>query len=319
MPRALRSEASKSLFRRSWGDRRKGRSAPGPSRGAWRAPAKPAPRRRAFRAARIGWVIRTEIVASDGAAGADIQRLVALSPFFLDRTEVTVAALRASGVAELDSTGQSVDPVSWSGSRSGDFITSPKDYCTYTTTKGPNEALPVNCISNASAEAFCASRGKRLPSEAELEYAASGLSSLTYVWGDDAPGCADAVFGQALSTSTECPVSRENAGPRTPGAGLRDRLDLGAGNVVLDLAGNLSEWTLDTWNRQDEPCWGMGVFHDPICASVSPQDGSLPTIRGGSWTTVGPFLKAARRERFGTARGVSVQIGFRCARPATVD
>ena len=222
------------------------------------------------------------------------QRIAVVSPYFLQTTEVTVAAFRASKLAAA-----------------GD----PDTTCeVYTASKGPNELQPVNCVSWNKARQYCARSGGDLPTEAQFEYAAGATASRKYVWGDDVPTCADAVYGHtfALGATVVTGACNLQGGPRAVGSGLRDRLLLpGAAEEIVDLAGNLSEWTLDYWNDEHGPCWGTGVFTDPFCATPDPK-APARTVRGGS-VLEGPLeLRAARRSK---SPDKYTSIGFRCARP----
>jgi sulfatase modifying factor 1 len=107
--------------------------------------------------------------------------------FFLDRTPVTVAAVRASGLpttaAQL---GGSVIDLSTGHWRI-------VEGATYEHPQGPEgnparDDEPATQISWDDASAFCAARGARLPTEDEWEHAArNGRGDDTlYPWGDDA-------------------------------------------------------------------------------------------------------------------------------------
>ena len=103
-------------------------------------------------------------------------------------------------------------------------------------------------------------------------------------------------------------------GPALAGSGTRDRVVLG-GAVVVDLAGNLRELVADRIRRGDEPCWGDGVFTDPVCERDPPETKVARSVRGGSYRDEGTLLRAALRgfiedERF----AISELVGFRCAR-----
>lgn len=227
-------------------------------------------------------------------ADGTLERVVVLSPFFLDRTEVTVVAMRAARVARVID-----DPVEANPSR---------PECIYTAEPGKDDDRPVNCLSWQRARAFCEKNGKRLPSEAEYEYAAGALVSRAFPWGGDLPACADAIHG-----GKECPNAK---GPLVAGSGARDRVVFG-GAVVVDLAGNLRELALDRFRRGDEPCWGTGVLVDPVCERDPPETEIARSVRGGSYRDEGTLLRAAQRgfienERF----AISELVGFRCARDA---
>ena len=231
-----------------------------------------------------------------------VERLVVLSPFFLDDREVTVGAFRASGLEERTQSGAVFNPRPAGGG----------DFCTYRETPGPDDTLPVNCVTWRLAEAYCVSQGKRLPTEAELAYAASGLGEHSYVWGEDIPVCGDAVFERGDADGA---CATLGLGPTSAGQGARDRLDPGGG-MVFDLAGNLMEFAADFWQLDEEPCWfGSGVLRDPLCDEPSALDRIGRTVRGGDFTDPPLFLRAALRTyMLGESKATNEQVGFRCAR-----
>lgn len=242
---------------------------------------------------------RLDLAANPEIDGA-LEHLVVLSPFWLDAEEVSVQRFRESELAiSLVPGGPSDNP-----HEAGTGIAS----CTYTSGSGPNDALPVNCISWSLANAYCEKLGRRLPTEAELEYAGSALGRSAYVWGAEAPKCGDAVF--------DC--SGAQSGPAAPGSGARDRLRVSAGEPeIVDLAGNVRELTIDFWNRQDEPCWSARVLHDPRCETPSPGDGLARSTRGGHFDDLPALLQASVRSWLANeTQAVSALIGFRCAENA---
>lgn len=231
------------------------------------------------------------------------ERLVVLSPFFLDAREVTVASFRASGLAiRLSPNGPSNNPYEAGGAI---------EPCMFTSKPGKNDERPVNCISWHLARQYCQSLGRDLPSEAQWERAAGALRSEPAVWGSDPPSCADAVFAQQLGDT----CSSTFASPKIGGSGARDRLALGD-RAVLDLMGNVSEWMVDQWNRDTEPCWGPGLFVDPVCDTESTETSPARSYRGGAFDSPPSLLRAAIRGRIaGETLAVAPEVGFRCARP----
>jgi formylglycine-generating enzyme required for sulfatase activity len=201
-------------------------------------------------------------------------------------------------------------------------------WCTFTTQPDAFEAAPINCVTHDTARAYCRSLGKDLPTEAQLEFIASGRGQERgYPWGDDEPSCADAVFardsavyaGRRLGFAGDCRPSDSLGGALTPGAGSRDRVaikgDDGSTREVVDLAGNLSEPVLDRFSLPGDAFWGRaGVFIDPVADLVG--DPALPdTTRGGDWTAQPYALRAAAR--FGEPpNALGPSLGMRCARAA---
>jgi formylglycine-generating enzyme required for sulfatase activity len=226
------------------------------------------------------------------------ERLVAVSPFYLDATEVTVARVRASGLAASALA---------AGELGAESTANP--HCTFTQTVGTSENLPVTCVTKAFAARFCEAQGDRLTTEAEFAYAASGRVGAPFVWGADRPVCEDTVFGRGdpSSLGSEHVCASLGQGPAPPMSGRRDVLTLRTGSVY-DLGGNVAEWMADDF-AQTKPCWAAPVLIDPLCI-VS---GAPPTLRGGSWDQASGYQRASNRAPYSK---ISQSLGFRCARSA---
>lgn len=246
---------------------------------------------------------RVTPVYGDGSGTAE--HLVVLSPFHLDDREVTVGDVRRSGLALLDSRGRLVDPAD--GAReTGDAR------CTYELSPGAAEDLPVNCVSFVLAEAYCRARGGDLPTEAQLEMAASARGTRLYPWGDRDPTCKDAAIARApVEGGEDCqpgslPLERR---PSPAGSGALDRV----GDVV-DLAANLREWTRDVYAPDDQPCWASPLLVDPICEQGDPD---VRSTKGGELTrTPLPYAQERGSMSAATRRDLTVPtVGFRCAYP----
>ncbi len=240
--------------------------------------------------------------------GGHHPKLVIISPFFLDATEVTVRSFRESKLRSIP----------WSKSDTGESIL---DFCNTSPEEGPRDDHPANCVAWREARAYCVQKKKDLPTESQYEYVAGGTRGARYVWGQDSPQCNEAMFSRlghgvfARSTAI-CRTPTPPGGSAPVGTATRDRLELPTGTIV-DLAGNVAEWTIDYWNEDDQGCWAKrGVYIDPVCRSPSKEDSTLRTVRGGSWlVTSGQLVRTQRVGAAGSPVYSSPDLGFRCARP----
>lgn len=238
-------------------------------------------------------------VGSANDFDGSLERLVVLSPFFLEKHETTVAEQRAYGVRYLD------DP--------SDRVTGKIAGCTYARDgSGPSD-VPLNCISWTEARTSCMGRGRDLPTEAELEYVMSGLRSTSFPWGDDEPSCSEMIFGRDSGGTSPCDPRESRPAP--PGTGVRDRLSLPSGELV-DLSGNVSEWARDRFQLESEPCWGTGLFTDPLCDQNGLAVPGARSVRGGYFSGLLGTARSAHRSRIvNEKQAVAPETGYRCARP----
>ncbi|MFO0759048.1 MAG: SUMF1/EgtB/PvdO family nonheme iron enzyme [Byssovorax sp.] len=84
------------------------------------------------------------------------------------------------------------------------------------------------------AEAYCRYAGGRLPTRDELAFAAAGKNGRRYAWGDTGAVCRRAAWGLVNGPCAEGAGGPELVGSHPDGASPEG---------VLDLAGNVAEWT----------------------------------------------------------------------------
>jgi len=156
------------------------------------------------------------------------------------------------------------------------------------------ENHPVVNVNWYAATAYCQAQGKRLPSEAEWEYAArGGLESRLFPWGDEpaSPKLANYSSGKLHTTS---PV-----GSYPPN-----------GYGIYDMAGNVWEFLADEWGK-----------YPAVSADTTNKDSSPPpflevrtrrVIRGGSFDGDPINLWVEYRDSH-PPEGSQPFVGFRCA------
>jgi sulfatase modifying factor 1 len=248
----------------------------------------------------------------DPALAIPFERLVAVSPFYIDTHEVTTGAVRASGLASLDVAAAKADPYIYSADASKTI-----HYCTYTQNAGTKEDMPVNCVTRELAQRFCEKRGASLPSEAQFEFVAGARRDAIFPWGEAEPLCDDAIFARSNEDGPPAELRRcasSGVGAAKPGSGKLDRVTMPDGKEIVDLAGNLAEWVLDTYQQTSESCYRDNAVVDPVCREASAILSDATSVRGNSWADLGGAqLRAVVKSRTTTAQ--TPKIGFRCARP----
>ena len=169
-------------------------------------------------------------------------------------------------------------------------------------TEKPKEKAdhPVVYVSWYAVMAYAAWVGKRLPTEAEWEYAArDGLSGKKYPWGDVIDR-GKANFGNIIGDTTA-------VGKYPPN-----------GYGLYDMAGNVYEWCLDEYNKdfyftspRENPLSGANSVDWVINNFTYVKSNRV--LHGGSWSSDPRFLRVAFRRR-NRPSFTSDYFGFRCAR-----
>jgi formylglycine-generating enzyme required for sulfatase activity len=142
--------------------------------------------------------------------------------------------------------------------------------------------LPVTQVSWQEARDFCAFAQARLPTEDEWEKAARGSDGREYPWGQELD-CSHANWG---NFENEGPCAGKNPGkPVEVGSYPQGKSPYG----VLDMAGNVWEWTADKYDR----------------------DPSRKVVRGGSCCSYFVEPRAANRNAWDPNHRDG-DLGFRC-------
>lgn len=170
------------------------------------------------------------------------------------------------------------------------------------------EHFPVVFVSWHGARAYAAHEGKRLPTEAEWERAASWDSARKQPWryatGSDTLGAGLANYDNSRDDYERGPY------PWTTPAGFyRDQAGAESPCGCADMSGNVWEWTAD-WMKSDYyQQTPEGGWKDP----QGPPEGTMKVYRGGSWTNISSKLTASFRLGF-EPNATLIDVGFRCAR-----
>ncbi|GAC1528358.1 MAG: hypothetical protein NVS3B10_25600 [Polyangiales bacterium] len=200
----------------------------------------------------------------DGDTDAGPAHLVTLSPYLIDKYEVTVGEYKKC----VDG-GKCVAPLLLSSQTCNWGVAG-------------REGHPINCVEWSDAKRFCAAAGKRLPTEAEWELASQGPTNRPFPWGTSAPTCATAAFFP--KDKQQCASSTQVVGSHPAGQSYFGAFDMG---------GNVEEWVFDYWEN-----YAGGPGTNP----TGPVAGDSHVVRGGNWK--GPEEYMHSYGRFGPKMGM---------------
>jgi len=175
-----------------------------------------------------------------------------------------------------------------------------------------HQNYPVNCVDVDDAAAYCTWVGKRVPSEEEWEYTAQRPNHRSYPWGDREPN-ADLLNACGL----ECDASgglgwNDGYAATAPVGSFPDGKSI---DGLVDMAGNVWEWTSSRWCDYPATTCNACSASDPSCSNpCSSCDSPSFVARGGGFTA--PWFSEYRNVERGlfNASRRSTGIGFRCAR-----
>ncbi len=203
------------------------------------------------------------------------QHQVTLSAYKMDKYEVTVAQFKQCVTAGACS--------------SDNFSTTSGSHNNYNVTGRDNH--PMNFVSWNGAKEYCAWAGKRLPTEAEWEYAARGANLTKYPWGNESPSCDKAVYYGCNNGHTSEVGSRPSG--KSPFG-------------LYDMAGNVWEWVEDCYKN-----YTSEAVSNPLNNSCDTDASRV--LRGGGWNFESNGLRSSYR-CISRPSDMIKSYGFRCAK-----
>lgn len=227
-----------------------------------------------------------EFTMGSGEAGESPAHKVKLSPFYIDKYEVTqdmYKKLDLPNPSHFKNGKNPAEMVAWVNA------------AIYCNERSIEEGLKP-CYDEKTWECDFSANGYRLPTEAEWEYAARGGTDTRYYFGADSKNLKNyAIYSRNSSSKPETTGSRK---PNQYG--------------LFDMYGNVAEWCNDFYSAD---YYGKSPAEDPR----GPKDGKERVIRGGSWNDGEELANSTARSMDGSISDACIlrdTIGFRCVRRA---
>ena len=222
--------------------------------------------------------------SKSGEADQQPEHMVQLSPYYLDRFEVSNKQYRTCVSAQ-----QCTPPQLFSSHLLGQYWNAPG---------GTHDDYPVIYVDWNQATAYCKWAGKQLPTEAQWERAARGDWNGKYPWGNKTPDCTIAnYYGSPGGVDAPCNGDPVAVNSLKPGVSFTG---------AYHLAGNVAEWVSD---------WFGAAYYksSPARDPTGPAKGTSRVMRGGGWRVHKEGLvNTFRLSKLPDSS--SHDLGFRCAR-----
>lgn len=164
---------------------------------------------------------------------------------------------------------------------------------------------PANCVTWFGAKAYCEWLGRRLPTEAEWEYAAKSGQNQIYPWGDTPIAtCENNVMfdkdkDDGCGHNSTFPIGSKPNGASAQG--------------IYDLSGNVAEYTND-WYEKNFYSTEDASQKDPK-GPAEPETDKSKVVRGGSYINGDDRARSSFRSSTELNKP-DINFGFRCVTPA---
>jgi formylglycine-generating enzyme required for sulfatase activity len=223
------------------------------------------------------------------------RKKVTVSSFYIDRFEITNKEYRdfISDLSEAKREERLPDSTAW------DEAASRANWKTYFYGSERSD-YPVVAVTWKDAKQYCQWEGKRLPTEAEWEYAArAGRVGGVYPWAGFSPRDPQGRYLANFNPGRQGQAADGYAFTAPVGSYPPNRWGL------HDVAGNVAEWVQDAYTPSYSALSGL----DPV---YKDEEENRHVVRGGSWAS-NAFQIGVGVRNYQEASNASARIGFRCA------